>query len=214
MAWVFTIDPLREGLRCTRSAEDLIAHIADTLQIVCSHHQPPHNGPDELRRLVYTIMVGSTVFDQFFNAETRYRGWYFESAEHGMAMNRRLIGALTPALISSGGPPGVSREEVAAGLAGLSAKVWLAEAGNHIDRGCRFCEGECPGPQGDTADILNGRWELPCTSEHAWKTRWGRHAPHGTQLRVFGAFLNRAREEWVPASKLRRAEDIHRFGWS
>ena len=62
----------------------------------------------------------------------------------------------------------------------------------------------------DPTEILNNCWE---SSGHP-KARWGRTAPYLTKIKFIGAFVNDRYDEFIAASKRRRAWEIHEWGWS
>jgi hypothetical protein len=155
---------------------------------------------------VYCIVVKKPLFDLFFNSENGYRAWYFRSCEEGIRKNQLFLKSLTPILISSQLIDVASAPMIDKSLSAASAKAWLAEVGKGI---CSKCEGDWSAPRGDRAEILNGRWEH--STAHSG---WGRKAPFLEKIRIIGAFVNEADEEYIPRRKLSRASDVHKHGWS
>jgi hypothetical protein len=193
-------------------APSTIATIANRIvaemEIACCHFQSCDDHAN-FGRVAYCVQVSEDLFDLFFNSPHGYRGAYFRSPGEGVDANSIFIGALAPRLLAMSAA-GASQEELARvreSLSSSSAKAWLAEKGLGI---CPKCEGEW-GPHTDTVpEILNGRWELGQSGPQCN----GRKAPRFTQIRVFGAFLDDRKNEFVPCRKRHRAKDIHFWGWS
>lgn len=119
-------------------------------------------------------------------------------------MNSLFIEALRPALLASGSINNQPHIDAGESLTSGSAKAWLAE--KSMQR-CRDCSGEWSTPEDDTPEIMNGRWEFG-------PSRYGSKAPYLTKIKVIGAFLNGSGDEFIPARKRHRAEEIHNTGWS
>jgi hypothetical protein len=219
--WKFTtaIGAERRGnLEAAMSFEAIAREMAATMTVLCCHNDPCDRGPGTtgvsggtvpaFRRPVYCVSVGRPLFDQFFNSWHGYRAAYFLSPFEGLAANDLLLRTLAPALIASA-PPGdgaaLGSEFIKESLTSVSAKAWLTEQ-NHF---CELCKGEWTSDQ-QAAEIINGRWEHDDTSN----ARNGRAAPYLTKIKVMGAFLNDAHDEFIPERKRRRHWDIHRWGWS
>lgn len=155
------------------------------------------------------LRVPKSTFDLFFNSEHGYRGAYFESPHNGLEANDACIRRLTPMLLdwAERNEPSFDRKFARESLASSTAKVWLTEYESHL---CEKCEGEWGNPIDELPEILNGRWELVDTpSGHR-----GCKAPLLSKLRIFGAFLNECYDEFTPARKRHRAQQINGCGWS
>jgi hypothetical protein len=192
---------------------ELASKIVNELRVLCCH--PNQFGDTGFRRPVYTLDIGPSLFDLFFNSSSGYRGAYFCSPGVGLEANVQLLTAISDRLITDpqSATTALPAEFIRESLRTPSAKAWLAEHGNEPDRNCPHCKGEwssgtCGPPE--LAEIRNGRWET-ASGQNA---EWGRKAPYLTKLRVMGAFLNDRCHELVPHDKRFRAYDIHRFGWS
>lgn len=148
------------------------------------------------------------MFDLFFNAETGYRGAFFRSPYDGLRISAYFIEVLKPVLLARPLDGAIHIDPIQS-LSGVSAKLWLAEVGKG-ERGCPGCKGEWKRPSSPTTDIYNDRWEIAPEVPAAD----GRMAPYLTQVRIFGAFVDDRNNEFIPAQKRTRAEQIHRFGWS
>jgi hypothetical protein len=211
--WEFTSSigaERRSNLEAVKSFDDIAAEIGAAMEVLCCHYDSCDRAQG-FRRVVYTVKVPRPLFDLFFNSRHGYRAAYFRSPHEGLAANSYALRTLSPALLASPATISCPKDPdfVRDSLMSESAKVWLAEAGKGI-HGCKGCEGEWTHPADDPAHIRNGRWERDPHS-HAL---WGRTAPFLTKLKIMGAHLNDARDEFVPASKRRRALDIHERGWS
>jgi hypothetical protein len=207
MEWEYSavVPPDRVSRLLAPSTIGTIANlVASQMEVACCHFQPCDDHSD-FGRVAYCIRVSNELFDLFFNSPHGYRGAYFRSPGAGIDANRILIDTLTPKLLEVTGD-GATPEEadrLRESLLSGSAKAWLAEHGKHI---CPKCEGEFGNGTG-SSEILNGRWERGDSGN-------GRYAPRLTKIRVFGAFLDDRKNEFIPAPKRHRATEIHRCGWS
>lgn len=139
----------------------------------------------------------------------RYRSWYFRSPYKGLEANALFVRHISDQVLSTEWRESLG-SSAADAFGAHSAKLWLAEVGNEPVKNCGGCEGEWRPPQDNAAEILNGRWE--CGEEA--KARYGRKAPPLTKLRVFGAFLDEAGNEFISWRKCNRAAEIYQHGWS
>lgn len=188
---------------------DLIARLNTEGSIACFHREARGDDPSYLRA-DFCIVVATGLFDLVFNAQTGYRGAYFESPEVGLRTNRALIDGLAQTLLRWAAEyyPGEDQNWIAESLSLASAKLWLAE--EPLCR-CSKCKGEWSNkPDASALQIENDRWEL-AKHTHA---EWGRQAPELTKLRIFGAFVNTEHREWVAPHKTDRARQIWEHGWS
>ena len=186
----------------------IVEAIAQDMEILCCHRRCC----DDLAgfsRVIFNLRVPQSTFDIFFNSEHGYRGAYFDSPYAGLAANGACIQRLTPLLLAWANQHEPSVDQVFAreSLASPTAKVWLTEFESHI---CEKCVGEWGNPTDEAPEICNGRWEFA----NAPGGRYGRKAPFLSKLRVFGAFLNERHDEFTPARKRHRAEDLNKEGWS
>ena len=195
-----------EALEAARSFEEIARSLATSMRIQCTHVDPCDEA-DGFNRLVACVVVDRPLFDLYFNSRYGYRGAYFVSPEYGVEMNAFLLTLLAPPLIGferhEKMPPGLMSKSLLAS----SAKSWLAEVGKGF---CSACEGDWSAPKDDAPEILNGRWEIASGPN----SRFGRKAPFLEKLRVMGAFVNAAGDEYVATGKRMRAKDIHDVGWS
>ncbi len=194
--------------------EDIVKSILNEMNILCCHDQECKDD-NRFSRVVYCIAVSKPLFDLFFNSKYGYRAWYYRSPYVGLGNNGFFIRSLLPSLLESdqtkeAEEKGFSTKKATESLKSISAKVWLAEIGKEVDANCNGCIGEWQYPQEDTAEILNGRWDRTTKS----KAKCGGKAPYLKKIRIFGAFLNKQYDEFIPGQKRYRAEEIHEFGWS
>lgn len=203
-----TADPQRlTALTTGLPLRELIAQLKGESSFLCFHTEPKDGDPS-YRRAVFCFVLTKTLFDLFFNAQTGYRGAYFDSPDSGLRVNRSIIDELSPILLQWGTTqaPGERRAWIAESLSLSSAKIWLAE-----DPGlCSKCRGEWSQSYKSPLTIVNGRWEI---AEHT-HAEWGRQAPELTKLRVFGGFVNTEHQEWVASHKTIRGLHIWKHGWS
>ncbi|MEW6120486.1 MAG: hypothetical protein AB1593_10405 [Pseudomonadota bacterium] len=179
--------------------------VAEAMEIVCCHYQVCDDHRD-FGRVVYCLRISEDLFDLFFNSPHGYRGAYFRSPTEGIEANRTVMEVIAPRLISASEHAALHEERnwLRESLTSYSSKVWLAENGLGL---CPHCEGEWAAPADDVPEILNGRWEMARTS-------YGRKAPRFTKIRVFGAFFDDHKNEFIPSRKRKRPWDIHNCGWA
>ena len=195
-----------EVLEAAPSFEEIARSIATAMRIQCTHVDPCDEA-DGFKRFVGCVVIDRPLFDLFFNSCNGYRGSYFRSPGHGLQMNALLLELLAPSLIEFRRHDTMPADFVSRSLLASSAKSWLGEVGKGF---CSACEGDWNAPKDDAPEIFNGRWEIATTAN----SRFGRKAPFLEKLRVMGAFVNQAGEEYVPKRKLNRDQEIHDVGWS
>jgi hypothetical protein len=198
----------RELLRRAPAYTKIVNNVFREMKILCCHRC---NCDDMIgfSRVSFALAISHTTFDLFFNSEHGYRGAYFKSPQSGLAANGCCIRRLAPALLAWArqNDPSVDQAFAKESLYSPTAKMWLAEVGADI---CGNCEGEWGNPSNDLPEIVNGRWDEADSA----LSRLGRKAPYLTKLRVFGAFLNERYDEFTPARKRHRAQEINACGWS
>lgn len=197
----------RERLERSTPYPELV-HALQRAPVVCFHADPKQRDRS-YRRACFCLDAGVEVFDAFFNAASGYRGAYFQSPETGVAANRRLIDALSPALVewAAGRDASTNRAWLIESLSLPTAKAWLAEDAVAL---CQYCAGGWSASYAAHLKILNGRWEHS-THVHAV---WGRQAPELSKVRVLGGFVNQSHAEWVADHKRDRAQQIWEHGWT
>jgi hypothetical protein len=210
--WEFTIsdEKRRINLETATDFAAIATCVVGTMEVLCCHDDPCDRAAG-FGRVIYCIRIDPPLFDLFFNSRHGYRATYFRSPYEGLAANSHALRLFSPALLSSPLTAGCPKDVdfIRDSLTSESAKLWLAEVGKGF-HGCEGCRGEWTHPADDPVHIRNGRWE----SDPHTHALWGRTAPYLTKLKIMGAHLNDARDEFVPASKRRRAWDIHERGWS
>ncbi|HEU5406618.1 MAG TPA: hypothetical protein VFU48_02555 [Nitrospira sp.] len=187
------------------SIVDLIEH---DMSVLC-HHLQRCDDDSDYARPVFCVQVSEDLFDVFFNSPVGYRGSYFESPFYGLECNHHFIQKIIPhlSLWAEHNSPGYNGQFAHDALLAVSAKTWLAECAMHL---CQMCIGEWSPPIDDEAEIINGRWD---TSQQS-NSKFGRKAPRHSKLRIFGAFLNAHRDEFIPSRKRHRGQEIHEQGCS
>jgi hypothetical protein len=201
-------DTRLRALLTPRPFEDVVEHVAKEMNIACCHIRDCCDRAG-YKRAIYCADVSEALFDTFFNSQYGYRGSYFDSPECGVVSNEVLFREVGPRLLkwTRTELPDLDCEFAARSLAGVSAKVWLAEESLTI---CQKCQGEWSSSTKAALQIVNGRWE--CDSHtHA---QWGRQAHRLRKLRFIGAFLNDSDDEYVAPHKRARARDIWARGWA
>jgi hypothetical protein len=178
------------------------------MNVLCAHTDTCKDNTN-FSRPVFSIKLPEELFDLVFNSANGYRSWYFRSPYQGLETNALFVKRISDQVLSTEWRESLGASAVDA-FGAHSAKLWLAEVGNEPAKRCSGCEGEWRPPQGEAAEVLNGRWE--CGAEV--KATYGRMAPALTKLRVFGAFLDEAGNEFIPWRKRNRAAEIYQYGWS
>ncbi len=198
----------REALARAPAFANILRLVASQMEILCCH-RPPCDDMAGFSRVVFNVALPQSAFDLFFNSEHGYRGAYFQSPHSGLAANEACVRHLAPALLSwaQTHEPSVDPVFAKESLYSPTAKIWLTEFESHL---CAKCTGQWENPHNDQPEIINGRWER--TNSPAGNR--GRKAPYLTKLRVVGAFLNERHDEFTPARKRFRAQDLHANGWS
>ncbi len=202
-----------ERLGKSSSFESIVEDITDHMTILCCHQDTIKD--TLFKRVVYCVTVSGNLFDLFFNSRNGYRAWYYRSPFEGLRANSLAIGLLCPILVVADQTQesNLSTDFIRESLTSPSSKIWLAECGREICLTCHGCRGEWSasvlGNQNEL-EILNNRWELGSDL----KARWGRRAPYLTKLKVFGAFLDNSKNEFIPSIKRFCAHEISEFGWS
>jgi hypothetical protein len=202
-----------ERLEQSSSFESIVEGIRDHMTILCCHQDSIQG--TLFKRVVYCVKVSGDLFDLFFNSRSGYRAWYYRSPFEGLRANSLAIGLLCPIMVMANqtqeSNPGT--DFIRESLTSPSSKIWLAECGREICLTCHGCRGEWSAGASvnhNEIEILNNRWELSSDL----KARWGRRAPYLTKLKVFGAFIDNSKNEFIPSIKRFRAHEISEFGWS
>lgn len=165
------------------------------------------------RQIIFRLSVSPRTCDLFYNARDGLRARYWQSPQEGHAANREILNLLIPRLLRvvRQSPPRVAKpqstsqmtiDDIEISLRAWSAKIWPCEFDPNGIRTMPY-EGL---PQLDVA-----RWrtkELE-TGDPRW--RW---TPCDRDLEVKGALIALDGGECVPASKVRRAEDINETGFT
>jgi hypothetical protein len=208
VSWTFATSLAERATRLRAAAQfaDIIDQINGSMRILCAHQQQAHDHTF-FYRAVFCVCVDRDLFDLFFNSEEGLRGAFYRSPFAGLAATAQFIGALLPRLQAHGQIDPHPRIDTPTSLTTLSAKAWLAEKTLQL---CTECEGEWEPPKERTREIINGRWD----ESIAAYARYGEAAPYLTKIRILGAFVNPAGDEFVPSRKVRRAYEIHEVGWS
>jgi len=167
------------------------------------------------KRPIFKILVEEKTSDLFFNSPCGYRGKYFTDPSLGVESNKRLIERAAVKLIGKvknilhGN--NITEAELEVSLLSNSAKIW-------IDEDC------CDFSISLIEEILNPRWKkyaegaLPSVKNNpnVYEVRaiWGLRAPECNTLDIKGAWINENNKEIIPSSKINRAEEINKYGFS
>jgi len=139
--------------------------------------------------------------DALFNGPHGYRAQYWRSPWQGLEANAYLIASLLPKLLAAidiSTDPKLAEIDVTASLKAVSAKVWIREARSTV---------------GANRDLLVEPWRSSA-AQGVELAKLGLAAPRCSKYEVKGALLDSFGNERVPASKVRRHHDIHRYGFS
>jgi hypothetical protein len=209
--WDYELSLNNDRAKILREAppfEEITEEIKRKMEILC-FHSDECSDDNTFQRAVYCIQVDEKLFDWFFNSENGYRAAYFRSPTEGLNTNQHFIESLIPELLASDKTTqNTDKEFIEESLKSPSAKAWLAEE-NGFD--CSFCEAEWNNPpieDENKVEIANNKWE------DKEDPKYGRKAPELTKIRVFGAFLNKHYDVFIPSRKRFRSEEIHDKGWT
>lgn len=186
---------------------ELPAALQRGLALKCFHREPRQDDVS-FKRAVFCGTVDDQLFDWFFNANTGYRGAYFDSPEFGTRANLALVNHLAYFLAewALSQELDLDRDWILASLSKTSAKAWLAEYPGL----CGLCSGEWGPTYISELQIENSRWE---NSSHVHSV-WGRQAPRLSKIRIFGGFIDSVQNEWLATHKTERARHIWEHGWT
>jgi len=153
------------------------------------------------RQTVFRIrLTPRHLCDTLYSGRDGLRARYWLSPEQGDAATGQLITALLPMLLEAGrqaaalyGAVPMAAEDLGEALVMKSAKVWPIEV-DWTDEGLKV-----------------RRW---MTSPHPkWGTRW-RFMPEHCDIEVKSALIDLQRGEHIPGTKVDRAEQIYRHGFT
>jgi hypothetical protein len=153
--------------------------------------------PELLRcgRAAYKLRVPCHVYDAFFNSPAGYRAEYAISPNQGEKSNALLLGILMNKLLAAA-PSCPIAQGVKVSLTGVQAKAWIdkEEVEDHLFD--------------DTPEIIFPRWLHGCEGTA------GVRAPVGTQLVIYGGWVDEGGREKINPKKTRRSQDIYECGFS
>jgi hypothetical protein len=213
--WDFSAisDKRRRALLTPFEFEDLIEEIR--LQARDVYYRRGKGGQEAKGkwRPQFSFQVPGETFDRFFNSPYGYRGQFL--AGIGREGNRQVVSAMIDRLIPAfTGLPDLIHQ-VRKSLEHPEAKIWIDET--HHD----------PQTPDLIVQIRVDDWEVAAREADERLCRgeilpskmidriYGVRAPEGTTLKIFGAWIDdRTSELSAVPSKLRRSEDIQRYGVS
>jgi hypothetical protein len=141
------------------------------------------------------LKVPSWLYDAFFNSPAGYRAQYALSVDLGQRKNRELIDTLRAKLIASVDST-ADVEGFRISLDSSAAKVWIYEPA-----------------------VEKHYWDATPEIDYSpWQQRSedgaGLRAPLGTELVVYGGWLDGTGRERLDPHKLRRSEEIYEVGFT
>jgi len=203
--WTYTdrVSPARrEALARPGSFERLVALVCADARISGVRAKPGYApGLTDCVQAVFALELSATG-DALFNGPFGYRAQYWKSPECGLAANALLLAALTPMLLASLEKSPVSdltKIDVSASLAAVSAKLWIKETGAVFASSDR--------------DLAVDRWTSRADSG-AQLAVLGLCAPVVSAFEIKSALISATGHEVVPKHKIRRHHEISEFGFS
>ncbi|BCH08686.1 hypothetical protein MesoLj131c_29440 [Mesorhizobium sp. 131-3-5] len=157
----------------------------------------------EARRAVFTLRLDPPeLCDLFFSGRSGLRACYWQGPEIGDAATQHLIKVLLPKLLEAAsrapmprcGAVEMSEPELLTSLTMPSAKIWPAEF-----------------ERNNVGGLEVKRWRDNPHPRLGQQWRW---VPERCDLEVKGALIDLRQFEHVPPSKLDRAGQIHRHGFT
>jgi hypothetical protein len=205
--WAFapSFDPIRGGRLAAFDtfAKVAAAVIASSKIVGAKLCEASSLGAKDCWRPTVSVAVSPEAFDAFFNSPGGYRAQYLVGPEEGQAANGALIRALEPrlseAVVEHCGSTKLSAEWIQNAFVANSAKIWPNEADlDFLDV---------------THDLAVDSWRnnRDLVNAPAGAGLW---APEGTQLTVFGAFMDPWGNEIVARNKIGRRFEIHACGFT
>ena len=202
--WCFSVsvDETRRRKLCRAESfeqlvDEVIADVRVTRAIAESGRDP---GLTDCLQPVFFLELPVTG-DALFNGPRGYRAQYWADPWRGLEANALLLKSLLPKLLASvdtTGQPRLAEIDVSASLGAVSAKFWIREAPSTLTK---------------TRDLEVEPW-LSAAENGIEKAMLGLAAPQTSKYEVKGALLDKHGNERIPAGKIGRHHEIHRFGFS
>jgi hypothetical protein len=202
--WRFSVsvDEARRRKLCrAKSFEQLVDDVlADVRVIRAIVERGRDPGLTDCLQPVFFLELAVTG-DALFNGPHGYRAQYWTDPWRGLEANALLLSSLRPKLLASvdtNDQPQLAELDVSASLSAVSAKFWIREA---------------PSTMTKTRELQVEPW-LSAAENGIEKAVLGLAAPQTSKYEVKGALLDKHGNERVPARKIGRHHEIHRFGFS
>ena len=202
--WRFSVsvDETRRRKLCrAKSFEQLVDEVLDDVRVIRAIAEPGRDpGLTDCFQPVFFLELAVTG-DALFNGPQGYRAQYWTDPWRGLEANALLLSALQPKLLAAvdtTDQPKLSEIDVSASLSAVSAKFWIREARSTITK---------------SRDLQVEPW-LSAADNGIEKAISGLAAPQTSKYEVKGALLDKHGNERVPARKIGRHHEIHRFGFS
>ena len=226
--WIFTTDRVCDKRRLymeeSRSVKDVIEAVADDANGITYR---PKRGTIDAKgqtRAEFRFSVTPRTYDIFFNSSSGYRAQFYYDQGRGMQQNRAILTSLRPILLSavSANNPHetFTIAHVERSLDLPSAKIWINEDTSSLDQksidATALTAINVPhwvGAAREAEAGIRGGFTLQPSAKQ--KALLGVQAPTGTELKVFGAWLDdRSGLELVVPSKRNRARQIRVYGFA
>ncbi|TRC72051.1 hypothetical protein FJV83_31505 [Mesorhizobium sp. WSM4307] len=153
-------------------------------------------------RIKFVFSVPPVTFDRFFNGPCGIRAQFLNDAELGRCANSHMVMMLRPKVLRALESEHTLRTDgpgqwsASGSIDGLSSKVWINELSVHCN----------------SRDLAIARREA-AAGQNGTDSR-GLCAPTGTELVLFGAWINPDGVEMVLPEKIKRHDEIHLRGYS
>jgi len=226
--WIFTTDRVCDERRLymeeARSFEDVIQAVADDAKAITYRLKRGTIEAKGHTRAEFRFSVTPRTYDIFFNSSSGYRAQFYYDQGRGMQQNRAILTSLWPVLLSaaSANDPHATFTiaHVERSLDHPSAKIWINEDTSSLDQksidATALTAINVPhwvGAAREAEAGIRGGFTLQPSAKQ--KALLGVQAPTGTELKVFGAWLDdRSGLELVVPSKRNRARQIRVYGFA
>lgn len=158
---------------------------------------------------VATTPVGLAAFDYLFNGRDGLRGYYARSPVLGELFARELLLGARGFAIAAIKDSNEACDLATTSYDAISTKVWPSEGTLQLASPAAAV----PAIAVPSWIGALGAWRADPASA-SMVAGWGVQAPGVSRLEIKGGFRRADGVEWIPARKLHRADELHRYGWS
>ncbi|HEY5278755.1 MAG TPA: hypothetical protein VIJ67_03275 [Pseudolabrys sp.] len=178
---------------------------AELLKWWIEPYRTPPKGVSGAKQYCFLVRVTNQTYDLFYNSSDGIRGRYWRSLRDGENASHYFIDAILPKILRDAAQRcAIQVDEALRSTSASSTKVWVRE----MDGAGRSMISIEARPQLSVA-----RW-IQNESEVGSKGRQWRWTPYSNELEIKGALIDQTGAEHIPASKVDRSFQIHRYGFT